>query len=172
MKYNKKSVKSAALEGKKVLLRCDFNVPLDKSGAITDDTRITAALPTIKYVLEKGGAAILCSHLGRPKEGFEPELSLKPVAERLSELLSLPVKMAPACVGDEVRAMAAALRPGEVLLLENLRFHKEEEKNNPDFAKELASLADIYVSDAFGTVHRATPLPPGLRLICPPTAAS
>jgi phosphoglycerate kinase len=155
MKYNKKSVKSASVEGKKVLLRCDFNVPLDKNGVITDDTRISAALPTIKYVLEKGGAAILCSHLGRPKGGFEAELSLKPVAERLSQLLGRTVKMAPDCVGDEVKAMAEALKPGEVLLLENLRFHKEEEKNNPAFAKELASLADIYVSDAFGTVHRA-----------------
>ena len=172
MKYNKKSVKSAALEGKKVLLRCDFNVPLDKSGAITDDTRITAALPTIKYVLEKGGVAILCSHLGRPKGGFAPELSLKPVAERLSELLSLPVKMAPDCVGDEVRAMAAALRPGEVLLLENLRFHKEERRTILTLLRSLPPLPIYMYPTLSARCTGPTPLPPGLRLICPPTAAS
>ena len=154
MNYEKKSVESAALQGKKVLLRCDFNVPL-KNGVIGDDTRIRAALETIRYILAQGGAVIACSHLGRPKGQAVPEMSLKPVAARLGELLGQEVAMAPDCVGPETKAMAEALRPGQVLLLENLRFHKEEEKNDPAFAKELASLADLYVSDAFGTVHRA-----------------
>ncbi len=154
MNYVKKSVSAAALRGKKVLLRCDFNVPL-KDGVIGDDTRIRAALETLRYILDEGGAVVACSHLGRPKGQAVPEMSLKPVAARLGELLGLPVAMAPDCVGPEVKAMADALRPGQVLLLENLRFHKEEEKNDPAFAKELASLADLYVSDAFGTVHRA-----------------
>ena len=154
MNYLKKSVSQAALGGKKVLLRCDFNVPL-KNGVIGDDTRIRAALETTRFILEQGGAVIACSHLGRPKGQVVPEMSLKPVAARLSELLGLPVAMAPDCVGPETKAMADALQPGGVLLLENLRFHKEEEKNDPAFARELASLADVYVSDAFGTVHRA-----------------
>jgi len=154
MNYVKKSVADAQLKGKKVLLRCDFNVPL-KNGVIGDDTRIRAALDTLRYILEQGGAVIACSHLGRPKGQVVPEMSLKPVAARLSELLGLPVAMAPDCVGAETKALAEALQPGQVLLLENLRFHKEEEKNDPAFARELASLADVYVSDAFGTVHRA-----------------
>ncbi len=154
MNYVKKSVADAQLKGKKVLLRCDFNVPL-KNGVIGDDTRIRAALDTLRYILEQGGAVIACSHLGRPKGQAVPEMSLKPVAARLSELLGLPVAMAPDCVGAETKALAEALQPGQVLLLENLRFHKEEEKNDPAFARELASLADVYVSDAFGTVHRA-----------------
>ena len=154
MNYLKKSVSQAALGGKKVLLRCDFNVPL-KNGVIGDDTRIRAALETIRFILDKGGAVIACSHLGRPKGQVVPEMSLKPVAARLGELLGLEVAMAPDCVGPETKAMADALQPGGVLLLENLRFHKEEEKNDPAFAKELASLADVFVSDAFGTVHRA-----------------
>ena len=154
MNYVKKSVADARLAGKKVLLRCDFNVPL-KNGVIGDDTRIRAALETIRFILKEGGSVIACSHLGRPKGQVVAEMSLKPVAERLGELLGLPVAMAPDCVGAETEAMAKALRPGEVLLLENLRFHKEEEKNDPSFAKALASLADLYVSDAFGTVHRA-----------------
>ena len=154
MNYVKKSVADAQLKGKKVLLRCDFNVPL-KNGVIGDDTRIRAALDTLRYILEQGGAVIACSHLGRPKGQAVPEMSLKPVAARLSELLGLPVSMAPDCVGAETKALAEALQPGQVLLLENLRFHKEEEKNDPAFARELASLADVYVSDAFGTVHRA-----------------
>ena len=154
MNYVKKSVAAAPLSGKKVLLRCDFNVPL-AGGVIGDDTRIRAALETIRFILKEGGSVIACSHLGRPKGQVVPEMSLKPVAERLSELLGLPVDMAPDCVGAETEAMAKALQPGGVLLLENLRFHKEEEKNDPGFAKALASLADIYVSDAFGTVHRA-----------------
>ncbi len=154
MNYVKKSVAEAPLKGKKVLLRCDFNVPL-KNGAIGDDTRIRAALETIRFILKEGGSVIACSHLGRPKGQVVAEMSLKPVAERLGELLGLPVAMAPDCIGAETEAMAKALQPGGVLLLENLRFHKEEEKNDPGFAKALASLADIYVSDAFGTVHRA-----------------
>ena len=154
MNYVKKSVADAPLKGKKVLLRCDFNVPL-KNGVIGDDTRIRAALETVRFILKEGGSVIACSHLGRPKGQVVPEMSLKPVAERLSELMGLPVDMAPDCVGAETEAMAKALQPGGVLLLENLRFHKEEEKNDPGFAKALASLADVYVSDAFGTVHRA-----------------
>ncbi len=154
MNYVKKSVADAPLKGKRVLLRCDFNVPL-KNGVIGDDTRIRAALETIRFILKEGGAVIACSHLGRPKGQVVPEMSLKPVAVRLGELLGLPVQMAPDCVGAETEALAKALQPGQVLLLENLRFHKEEEKNDPAFAKELASLADLYVSDAFGTVHRA-----------------
>ena len=154
MKYQKKSVSCAQLGGKKVLLRCDFNVPL-KGGVISDDTRIRAALDTVRYILKEGGAVIACSHLGRPKGQVNPEMSLAPVAVRLGELLGQEVKMAPDCIGAETKAMAEALQPGQVLLLENLRFHKEEEKNDPAFAKELAELADVYVSDAFGTVHRA-----------------
>ena len=147
MNYVKKSVADAPLKGKKVLLRCDFNVPL-KNGVIGDDTRIRAALETIRFILKEGGAVIACSHLGRPKGQVVPEMSLKPVAERLGQLLGLPVAMAPDCVGAETEAMAKALQPGGVLLLENLRFHKEEEKNDPEFARALASLADIHVSDA------------------------
>ncbi len=156
MNYNKKSVKEAEVSGKKVLLRCDFNVPRDKqTGAITDDKRIRAALPTIQYLLEQGAAIVACSHLGRPKGEWKLELSLAPVAERLSQLLGQPVIMAKDVVGPDAKEKAAALRPGQVLLLENLRYHKEEEKNDPAFAKELASFAEVYVSDAFGTVHRA-----------------
>ena len=154
MNYVKKSVADAPLKGKKVLLRCDFNVPL-KNGVIGDDTRIRAALETIRFILKEGGAVIACSHLGRPKGQVVPEVSLKPVAARLGELLEMPVAMAPDCVGAETEAMAKSLRPGQVLLLENLRFHKEEEKNDPAFAKALADLAQVFVSDAFGTVHRA-----------------
>ena len=154
MNYNKKSVRDVDLKGKKVLCRCDFNVPT-KEGKITSDKRIVAALPTIQYLLEQGCAVILCSHMGKPKGEWKPELSLKVVADRLSELLGQEVKMAKDVIGEDAKALAAALKPGEVMLLENLRYHKEEEKNDPAFAKELASMADIYVSDAFGTVHRA-----------------
>jgi 3-phosphoglycerate kinase len=143
------------LKGKRIFVRCDFNVPLDENQNITSDKRIKASLPTIKYLMEKGAKLILASHLGRPKGEVKKELSLAPVQKRLSELLGKPVKMAPDCVGDEVKKAVSELKEGEVLLLENLRFHKEEEKNDPKFAKELASLAEIYVSDAFGTVHRA-----------------
>jgi len=154
MNYNKKSVRDVDLKGKKVLCRCDFNVPT-KDGKITSDKRIVAALPTIQYLLDQGCAVILCSHMGKPKGEWKPELSLKVVAERLSELLGKEVKMAKDVIGEDAKALAANLKGGEVMLLENLRYHKEEEKNDPDFAKELASMAEIYVSDAFGTVHRA-----------------
>ncbi len=152
--YNKKSVEDIDVSGKKVLVRCDFNVPL-KDGAITSDKRIVAALPTIKYLLEHGAAVILCSHLGRPKGEFKPEFSLAPVAVRLGELLGKPVIMAKDVVGEDAKAKAAALKPGELLMLENVRFEAGETKNNPDLAKSFASLAEIYVNDAFGSAHRA-----------------
>lgn len=156
MNYNKKSVLDAAVSGKKVLLRCDFNVPQNKeTGEITSDKRIKAALPTIKYLLDNGAAVIACSHLGKPKGEWKPKLSLAPVAEHLSKLLDRPVIFANDITGEDAKAKAAALKPGEIMLLQNLRYDIREEKNDPEFAKELASLADIYVSDAFGTVHRA-----------------
>lgn len=152
---HKKTVKDIDLKNKKVIMRADFNVPL-KGSEITDDTRIKAALPTIKYILEQGGSSlILMSHLGRPKGKVVPEMSLKPVAKKLSELLGCNVTMAPDCTGNEVKKLAAGLDAGNVLLLENLRFHSEETENNAGFAKELAGLADVYVNDAFGTAHRA-----------------
>ena len=159
MNYNKKSVRDltpAELQGKKVLCRCDFNVPI-KNGVITSDVRITAALPTVKYLLDNGAAVILCSHLGKPKGEIKPELSLKIVAKRIAELLGKEVKIAEALepLSDEAIELAKAIQPGEVMLLENLRFEKGEEKNDPAFAQKLASLANLYVSDAFGTVHRA-----------------
>ena len=156
MNYNKKTVKDVDVKGKKVLLRCDFNVPQDKAtGAITDDKRIVAALPTIQYLLEHGAAVIACSHLGKPKEGPDPKLSLAPVAQRLSQLLGQDVIMAADVVGPDAQAKAAALQPGQIMLLENTRFEKGETKNDPDLAKAMASMADLYVSDAFGSVHRA-----------------
>ena len=156
MNYNKKTVKDIDVAGKKVLLRCDFNVPQDKAtGAITDDKRIVAALPTIAYLLDQKAAVIACSHLGKPKGEWKQSLSLAPVAKRLSELLGREVLFATDIVGEDAKAKAAALKPGEILLLENLRFDKREETNDPEFAKELASMAEVYVSDAFGTVHRA-----------------
>ena len=156
MNYNKKTVKDIDVSGKKVLLRCDFNVPQDKAtGAITDDKRIVAALPTIQYLLDQNAAVIACSHLGKPKEGPDPKLSLAPVAKRLAELLGKPVIMAADVVGPDAQAKAAALKPGEIMLLENTRFEKGETKNDPALAKAMASMADIYVSDAFGAVHRA-----------------
>ncbi len=190
MTYNKKTVEDIDVKGKKVLVRCDFNVPM-KDGAITDTKRIVGALQTIKYLVDNGAAVILCSHMGRPHNVFNSELklskkeikkidelpesereaakaaalekakgdvkklSLKPVAEKLSELLGRPVEMASDVIGEDAKAKAAALKSGEVLLLENVRFHAEEEKNDPAFAKELASMAEIYVNDAFGTAHRA-----------------
>ena len=152
----KKTVKDIELKGKKVICRCDFNVPM-KNGVITDDTRITAAMPTVEYMLQQGASVILMSHLGKPKGEAKPELSLAPVAARLSELLKQEVIFAQSdvVVDDDVRAKAAALQPGQVMLLENTRFRKEEEKNEEGFCKDLASLAEVYVSDAFGTVHRA-----------------
>ena len=151
---NKKSIEDIDVSNKRVLARCDFNVPL-KDGVITNDKRIVAALPTIKYLMEHGAKLILCSHLGRPKEGWEPEFSLAPVAKRLSELLGKEVVMAKDVIGEDAKAKAAALKAGDVMLLENVRYHKEEKKNDPAFAKELASLAEIYVNDAFGAAHRA-----------------
>ena len=150
---DKKTVRDVNLEGKRVLMRADFNVPLDGS-TITDDTRIRAALPTIQYIIDQGGALILMSHLGRPK-GVDAKYSLQPVADRLGELLNLTVKMAPAVVGDEVEAMAKALKPGEVMVLENTRFESGETKNNPELVEKLAVLGDVYVNDAFGSAHRA-----------------
>ena len=156
MNYNKKTVRDIDVKGKKVLCRCDFNVPQDKAtGAITDDKRIVAALPTLKYLLEQGAAVIACSHLGKPKGEWKESLTLAPVAKRLSELLGQEVIFAKDIIGEDAKAKAAALQPGQIVLLENLRFDKGEEKNDPEFAKALASLADVYVSDAFGTVHRA-----------------
>ena len=151
---NKKTVEDLDVAGKKVLVRCDFNVPLS-DGKITSDKRIVASLPTIKYLIKNGAKVILCSHLGRPKGEFKPEFSLAPVAARLSELLGQEVKMAKDVVGESAQSLAASLKDGEVMLLENVRFHKEETKNDPEFSKKLASLADLYVNDAFGSAHRA-----------------
>ncbi len=150
----KKTVRDIDVQGKKVLVRVDFNVPLDNEGRITDQTRLKAALPTIQYLIEQRAAVILMSHLGRPK-GVDESLRLDVVAEALSELLGQPVKKANDCIGPEVESMVNALQPGEVLLLENLRFYKEETANDPEFARQLASLAEVYVNDAFGAAHRA-----------------
>ena len=152
---NKKTIEDVQVTGKKVLVRCDFNVPLDADLNITNDNRIQAALPTIRYLMQHGARVILCSHLGRPKGEPDPKFSLKPVAARLSELLGVPVPLAEDVVGPSAQAMAAALKDGEVMLIENVRFHKEETKNDPEFARQLASLAEMYVNDAFGTAHRA-----------------
>jgi len=151
---NKKTVRDIDLKGKRVLMRVDFNVPM-QDGKVTDDKRIKASLPTIQYVLDQGAAVILMSHLGRPKGGPDPEFSLKAAAEVLAGHLGRPVKMAPDCVGPEVEAMAKALQPGEVLMLENTRFHAGEEKNDLELAKQMAALGDVYVNDAFGSAHRA-----------------
>ncbi len=151
---NKKTIEDVEVSGKRVLVRCDFNVPL-QDGKITNDKRIVAALPTIKYLMEHGARVILCSHLGRPKGEVKPEFSLAPVAQRLSELLGVPVKMAKDVVGPDAHALADSLKDGEVMLIENVRFEKGETKNDPALSKELASLADLYVNDAFGTAHRA-----------------
>ena len=155
MKYNKKSVEDIDVNAKRVLVRCDFNVPQDENGVITDDKRIRESLPTIKYLLSHGARVILCSHLGRPKGEFKEKYSLKPVAARLSELLGFEVKIAADVIGPSAKALAESVEAGKAVLLENVRFHKEEEKNDPAFAKELASMCDIYVNDAFGTAHRA-----------------
>ena len=152
---NKMSVADLDVKGKRVIVRVDFNVPLDSEGNITDDKRIRGALPTIKYIIENGGKLILVSHLGRPKNGFEAKYSMKPAAEHLSKLLGKEVILAKDVIGEDAKAKAAALKEGEILMLENVRFHKEETKNDPAFAKELASMADLYVNDAFGTAHRA-----------------
>lgn len=166
----KKSVKDVDLSHKRVLMRVDFNVPL-KEGVITDDTRIRAALPTIEYILKQPGTSlILMSHLGRPKGVVIPEMSLKPVAKRLSELLGKEVFMAPDSIGDEVTKLAESLKAGDVMLLENVRFHIEEKKNNPEYAKQLASLGDAYVNDAFGTAHRAHASTEGIAHVLPGVA--
>ena len=154
MNYNKKSIEDIDVAGKRVLCRCDFNVPT-KNGKITSDKRIVAAMPTIEYLVNHGARVILCSHMGKPKGEWKPELSLKPVAARLSELLGQEVIMAADVVGEDAKAKAAALKDGQVLLLENTRYIKGETKNDPELSKELASLADIFVNDAFGTAHRA-----------------
>jgi phosphoglycerate kinase len=151
----KLSITDLELSGKRVFMRVDFNVPLDDNNEITDDTRIRAAVPTIQYAIDKGAKLILASHLGRPKGKVDARFSLAPAARRLSELLGKEVKLAPDSVGDEVKEMVAALQPGEVLMLENVRFHAGEEKNDSEFASQLAALADVYVNDAFGTAHRA-----------------
>ena len=155
MKNGIKTVDNVAFGGKKALIRVDFNVPLDANFNVTDDTRITSAVPTIKKILSDGGAVILMSHLGRPKSGPEDKFSLKHIVADLNNALGLSVTFVGDCIGDEVAEAAAALNPGDVLLLENLRFYKEEEKGDRDFAEKLASLGDIYVNDAFGTAHRA-----------------
>ncbi|MBR6741995.1 MAG: phosphoglycerate kinase [Clostridia bacterium] len=152
--YNKKTVEDIAVAGRKVLVRCDFNVPL-KDGVITSDKRITEALPTIKYLLDNGAKVILCSHMGKPKGQVNPKYTLAPVAARLTELLGKKVELAADTIGEDAKAKAAALKEGEAMLLENVRFDAREEKNDPEFAKELASLAEIFVNDAFGTAHRA-----------------
>lgn len=155
MTYNKKSVKDIEVSGKRVIVRCDFNVPQDENGKITDDKRIRESLATIKYLLENNAKVILCSHLGRPKGEFNPIYTLKPVATRLEELLNVKVKMSDDVIGDSAKKLSSDLKDGEVVLLENVRYHKEEEKNDATFAKNLASLAEIFVNDAFGTSHRA-----------------
>ncbi|KAJ0734118.1 putative phosphoglycerate kinase [Helianthus annuus] len=164
------SLKEADLKGKRVFVRADLNVPLDDTFKITDDTRIRAAVPTIKYLMSNGAKVILSSHLGRPK-GVTPKYSLKPLVPRLSELLGVEVKMADDCVGPEVEKLVAGIPEGGVLLLENVRFYKEEEKNDPEFAKKLASLADLYVNDAFGTAHRAHASTEGVAKYLKPSVA-
>jgi phosphoglycerate kinase len=167
---SKLTVDRVELAGKRVFLRVDFNVPLE-DGRVTEDTRIRAALPTIEYCLKAGAAVLLASHLGRPKGTPDPRYSLRPVATKLEELLGRPVPLLPDCVGPEVEAAAAALKPGEVVLLENLRFHAEEEANDPGFARRLASLADVYVDDAFAAAHRAHASTEGIARILHPAAA-
>ncbi len=168
---NKLMINDLDLKGKRVLMRVDFNVPLDENQNITDDVRITAALPSIEKVIAEGGKLILMSHLGRPKGEVKSEYSLKPVAERLSELLNKEIKFATDCIGDEVTKLVAGLKNGEVLLLENLRFHKAETNNDPEFSKQLASFGDVYINDAFGTAHRAHASTEGVTKYISPCAA-
>ena len=168
MNYNKKTIMDVDVAGKKILLRCDFNVPQDKeTHAITSDKRIVASLPTIRYLLERGAAVIACSHLGKPKGQWKDSLTLRPVAERLSQLLGQEVIFAQDIVGEDAKAKAAALQGGHIMLLEYLRFDPREEKNDPEFARELASMAELYVSDAFGTVHRAHASTAGVAAFLP-----
>ncbi|NOY99999.1 MAG: phosphoglycerate kinase [Chloroflexi bacterium] len=167
--FNKKTVRDIDVRGKRVLVRVDFNVPL-KDGAVMDDTRIRAALPTLEYLLEQGAALILCSHLGRPKGKVVPELSLRPVAAYLGQVMGKPVAFADDCIGPAAESAARALKPGEVLLLENTRFHAGEKKNDPAMAKQLAALADLYVDDAFGSAHRAHASTEGVTKFLPAVA--
>lgn len=169
--FNKLSIRDIDVTGKRVFCRVDFNVPLDESGRISDDTRIRAALPTLCHIIDKGGKLILASHLGRPKHGPAPEFSLAPVAPCLARHLGCPVKMAPDCIGPDVADMIGQLKNGEVLLLENLRFHAGETKNDPDFARALAENADLYVNNAFGTAHRAHASTEGITHFLQPAAA-
>lgn len=167
--FSKKTIEDIDVKGKRVLVRVDFNVPL-KEGVVGDDTRIRAALPTIEYLLNHGAAVILCSHLGRPKGGPEAKFSMRPVGEYLSKLLGKPVAFAEDCIGKKAEEAAARLQPGQILLLENTRFHAGEEKNDPEMAKSLASLADVYVNDAFGTAHRAHASTEGVARYLPAVA--
>ena len=166
----KQSVRDIDVSNKKVLVRVDFNVPLDRNGGIADDSRIRAAIPTIQYLQTNGAAVILCSHFGRPNGQVVESMRLGPVADRLSQILNQTVLTADDCIGTQVEAAAAALQPREILMLENLRFHPEEEKNDPDFARKLASLADVYVNDAFGTAHRAHASTAGVAKYLPAVA--
>jgi len=168
MKYNKKTINDVDVNGKRVLLRCDFNVPRDKqTGEITSDKRIVASLPTIKYLLDNGARVIACSHMGKPKGEYKKELSLASVAVRLSELLNMPVKFSNDIVGEESLKLASELKNGDIMLIENVRFDPGEEKNDPEFAKKLASFGDIFVSDAFGSVHRAHASTAGVAAFLP-----
>ena len=151
----KLSIDDLNLKDKRVLVRVDFNVPLDENLNVTDDIRIVSSIPTIKKIISSGGKAILMSHLGRPKGKVNSKYSLKPAAKNLSDHLGKNVVLAPDCIGDEVKKIVNDMKPGDVILLENLRFHEEEEKNNPDFAKKLSELGDVYINDAFGSAHRA-----------------
>jgi phosphoglycerate kinase len=169
-RITKRTLDALPVQGKRILVRVDYNVPLNDQAVITDDTRIRETLPTLNYLLEKGAAIILCAHLGRPKGKPNPAFSLQPVAKRLENLLKRPVQMAPDCIGDAVQQMAQALKPGDVLLLENLRFHAEEEGNDPAFAKALAGLAEGFVQDAFGAVHRAHASTSGVPALLPSAA--
>lgn len=168
---NKLSITDIDLHDKRALTRVDFNVPFDKDGSISDDTRIVASLPSIRHMVERGAKVVLMSHLGRPKGKPNPEFSLRPVALRLAELLGRPVGFAPACIGTDTEALVAAMRPGDVLLLENVRFHAEEEANDPAFAAQLARLGDVYVNDAFGSAHRAHASTEGVARLLSPAVA-
>jgi len=168
---NFKSIDQLNIQGKRVFIRVDFNVPMDEHGTITDDTRIQAALPTIQYALQQGAKIILASHLGRPKGKPEARYGLGPVARKLGELLKKEVKLAPDCIGPGVEKMTAAMVPGDIILLENLRFHKEEEKNDPAFAQNLARLAEVYINDAFAVSHRAHASVEAITTLFPEPAA-
>jgi phosphoglycerate kinase len=170
MEVDKKTVRDVEVAGKKVMVRCDFNVPIDDRGNITDDTRIVASLPTIEFLLERGAKVILMSHLGRPKGKVDDKYSLRPVARRLAELLDTEVLMADDVVGEDARQKASILQQGQVMLLENVRFHKEETENDPGFAKKLAEMADVFVNDAFGAAHRAHASTAGITAFLPAVA--